>query len=109
GAVLAVRDALLVCERLGVDVRAYREVMPFYLSSRLASRLIPAALKRHQVARRMIELYDRRPERAQVFLDVVETGRELGVEMPHLTVLARCVPGAPASHDPRPPAPPADS
>jgi 2-dehydropantoate 2-reductase len=108
-AVLAVRDALLVCERLGVDVRAFREVMPFYLSSRLASRLIPATLKRNQVAQRMIELYDRHPERAQVLFDVLETGRELGVEMPHLTALERHVPGAPASHGARAPTPPTDS
>jgi len=108
-AVLAVRDALLVCERLGVDVRSYREVVPFYLSSRVAARLIPATLKRSRVAGRMIELYDRHPERAQIFLDVVETGRELGVEMPHLTALEQYVPGAPASHDAQAPAPPADS
>lgn len=91
-AVLAVRDALRVCERLGADVRTFHEVVPFYLSIGVATRLIPAMLARNPVTARMAEIFGERRDVGAVFHDVLRTGRELDVEMPHLEALEAAVP-----------------
>jgi 2-dehydropantoate 2-reductase len=88
-AVLAVREGLLICERRGVDVRGFRDVMPFYMSGNTAARLQKLVLQRHAPLRRSLEIREGDPQLVRMFADLVTTGRGLGVDMPRLEALAQ--------------------
>jgi 2-dehydropantoate 2-reductase len=94
-AVLAVRESLLICERRGIDVRGFRDVMPFYMSGNAAARLQKLVLQRDAPLRRSLEIREGDPQLVRMFADLVSTGRGLGVDMPRLEALAQV--GAPES------------
>jgi 2-dehydropantoate 2-reductase len=91
-AVFAVREGLLVCERRGVDVRGFRDVMPFYMSGNAAARLEKLVLQRDAPLRRSLEVREGDPQLGRMFAELVSTGRGLGVDMPRLEALARVSP-----------------
>jgi 2-dehydropantoate 2-reductase len=85
--VRAVKDALAVLEKRGVDVRAYADTKPFLLSDEkeAAASFRQVMLNMPHYERvRMHSHFDTSPEEMKRFyIDVLETGERLGVRMPY--------------------------
>lgn len=84
----AVKDALTVLEKRGVDVRSYTDTKPFLVpdDEEAAKRLRQMLFSwPHYERTRKHSHFDTSPEEMKRFyLDVLETGERLGVPMPYL-------------------------
>jgi hypothetical protein len=86
--VRAVKDALAVLERRGVDVRSCADTKPFLISDEdEAARslcLMMVGLPHYERTRKHSHFNTSPVEMKRFCLDVLETGERLGVPMPYL-------------------------
>lgn len=87
-AILGVREALAVAQARGVDVTAILDAQPFFGPLQAVAAGIREQYRVDRAARKIMERHTAHDELQHIFFDVLETGRELGVEMPVLTALA---------------------
>jgi len=87
----AVKDALAVVEKRGVDVRSFAETKPFLVhDDKEAAKKIRQALlsmPHYERTRQHSHFDSSREEMKRIYLDVLETGERLGVRMPYLKSL----------------------
>lgn len=86
-AVLAVRDALAVVEARGVDPRSVPDVQMFFAPEREVAEGIRALYASDRAVRQIMERHTGREELQRIYHDVLDTGRELTVQMPTLEPL----------------------
>ena len=86
-AVLAVRDALAVVRARGVNVGTQPAAQMFAAPEYVVAQGIKELYEAEPAARRIMERHTGGEELKRIYLDVVGTGRELGVAMPVLEPL----------------------
>jgi 2-dehydropantoate 2-reductase len=86
-AVLAVRDALAVVRARGVNVDAQPAAQMFAAPERVVAQGIKELYEADRAARRIMERHAGGEELKRIYLDVVDTGQELGIIMPVLEPL----------------------
>lgn len=89
--VYAVRDAFAVLSARGVDVMGYTDAVPFLerpvdeYSEQFAKGILDSEYGKRIL--RASHVKDNPEEMRRCYYDVLETGRQLGIKMPHLAVL----------------------
>ena len=90
-AVLAVREALNVVRARGVDVDVFPDAASFFAPEGLVAEGIRAEYQTNLPARKIMQRHTGAEELRRIFHDVLDTGRALGVETPHLDALIPAV------------------
>lgn len=85
--ILAGREALAVCRARGVDVDAFEDASAFYLPAWLGAIAIWFMMKSNMPTRKIMETHTALDELRAIYSDVLRTGEELQVAMPHLAAL----------------------
>jgi hypothetical protein len=86
-AVLAVRDALAVVVARGVQVQQLPEAQMFYAPEQAVAQGIKQLYEVDRAARRIMERHTGGEELTRIYRDVVQTGHQLGVDLPVLGAL----------------------
>ena len=83
-ALLAGREAMAICEARGVDLRRIADAKMYATAPLVAAPLMRRALAQPLVRRMSQTAPEHAPEFRQIYDEVLETGRRLGVPTPHL-------------------------
>ncbi|MCC6568415.1 MAG: ketopantoate reductase family protein [Anaerolineales bacterium] len=94
--ILAGREALAVCRARGVNVDAFEDAKSFYLPAWLGATAVWFMMKTNLPARKIMETHTAVDELQVIYRDVLKTGEELGVPMPHYLSLKNYVDNPPA-------------
>ena len=93
--VRAVKDALAVLQKRGVDVRAYADTKPFLLTDEAAAanrfRQMMLSMPHYERTKGCSHFNTSPEEMKRFYLDVLETGDSLGVSMPYLASLKKTI------------------
>jgi 2-dehydropantoate 2-reductase len=81
--ILAGREALAVCQARGVDVRAYDDAKAFYQPAWLGAAVVWLMMKTNGLARKIMERHTAVDELQRMYHDLLQTGEQLMVPMPH--------------------------
>ncbi len=96
--VRAVKDALAVLEKRGVDIGSYADTKPFLISDEeeaaIRVRLMMLGLPHYERTRKHSHFNTSPVEMKRFYLDVFETGERLGVPMPYLGSLKTTICGS---------------
>jgi len=87
-AVLAVREALAIVKARGVDVAAIVDAQPFFAPAEAVAASIREMYRVDRAARKIMERHTAHDELQHIFFDVLQTGRDLGVNVPTMKALA---------------------
>ncbi len=93
--ILAGREALEVCRARGVDVDSFEDAKSFYLPAWLGAAAVWFMMKRDLPARKIMETHTAVDELQVIYRDVLSTGQELNVTMPHYLSLKNYVDNPP--------------
>lgn len=96
--ILAGREALAVCRARGVDVDSFEDSKPFYLPAWLGATAVWFMMKTNLPARKIMETHTAVDELQVIYRDVLKSGEELGVPMPHYLSLKSYVDNPPELH-----------
>lgn len=96
--ILAGREALEVCRARGVDVHSFEDARPFYLPAWPGAAAVWLMMKRNLPARKIMETHTAVDELQVMYRDVLRTGQELKVRMPHYLSLQQYVDHPPLEH-----------
>ena len=81
--ILAGREALAVCQARGVDVKAYDDAKAFYQPAWLGAAAVWLMMKTNGPARRSWRRHTAVDELQHMYCDLLQTGEQLLVPMPH--------------------------
>jgi 2-dehydropantoate 2-reductase len=81
--ILAGREALAVCRARGVDVNSFPDAKSFYLPSWLGATAVWLMMKTNLPARKIMETHTAVDELQMIYGDVLKTGTQLNISMPH--------------------------
>lgn len=81
--ILAGREALAVCQARGVDVKAYDDAKAFYQPAWLGAAVVWFMMKTNQPARKIMERHTAVDELQRMYYDLLQTGEQLQMPMPH--------------------------
>jgi 2-dehydropantoate 2-reductase len=98
--ILAGREALEVCRKRGVDVEAFQDAKSFMAPAWLGAAMVWVMMKSNQPARKIFERHTAIEELQQMYHDLLESGSQLNVPMPHYASLKEYVDN-PAVHSGR--------
>ena len=90
-AILAGREALEVCQARGVDVKSFADARSFYLPAWLGAITVWSMMKTNKPARKIFETHTAMDELREMYYDLLKTGRELNVAMPHYLSMQKYV------------------
>jgi len=85
--ILAGREALAVCRARGVDLDAFEDTGSFDMPAWLGAAAIWLMMKTNLPARKIMETHTAIDELQAIYRDVLRTGEELGIPMPHFEAL----------------------
>jgi len=85
--ILAGREALEVCRARGVNVDSFEDAKSFYLPVWLAAAGVWYMMKTNLPARKIMETHTAVDELQVIYRDVLKSGEDLGVPMPHFKSL----------------------
>jgi 2-dehydropantoate 2-reductase len=85
--ILASRDALAVCQARGVDVSSLDDARYFNMPALLGAIAVWLRMKTNKPARKIMESHTAVDELQRMYLDLLKTGEELKVDMPHYLAL----------------------
>lgn len=89
--ILAGREALAVCQARGVDVKSFDDAKSFYLPAWLGATAVWFMMKTNLLARKIMETHTAVDELQVMYRDVLKSGEELKVSMPHYLSLKEYV------------------
>lgn len=81
--ILAGREALAVCRARGIDAGSFEDAKSFYLPAWLGATAVWLMMKTNLPARKIMETHTAVDELQVIYRDVLKTGEELNVSMPH--------------------------
>ncbi len=81
--ILAGRETLAVCEARGVDVRAFEDAKAFYQPAWLGAAAFWLIMKTNPLARKIVETHTAIDELQHMCRDLLQTGQQLNISMPH--------------------------
>jgi 2-dehydropantoate 2-reductase len=81
--ILAGREALAVCQARGVDVKAFDDAKAFYQPAWLGAAVVWFMMKTNGPARKIMERHTAVDELQRMYCDLLQTGEQLQVPMPH--------------------------
>lgn len=90
-AVFAVRESLAVVQARGVDIDASSDAQMFFAPAEMVAEGIRAEYQVNRPARKIMKCHTGAEELRRIYHDVLDTGRQLGVTMPHLEALGGAV------------------
>lgn len=93
--ILAGREALEVCRARGVDVNSFNDAKSFYLPTWMGATAVWFMMKTNLPARKIMETHTAVDELQAIYRDVLKTGKELNVSMPHYLSLKNYVDATP--------------
>lgn len=96
--ILAGREALDVCRARGVNLERFEDAKSFYLPVWIAAAGVWYMMKSNLPARKIMETHTAVDELQVIYRDVLKTGEELGVPMPHFKSLKPYVDNPPTLH-----------
>jgi 2-dehydropantoate 2-reductase len=96
--ILAGREALAVCRARGVDVESFEDTKSFYLPAWLGASAVWFMMKTNLPARKIMETHTAVDELQAIYGDVLKTGEELNVPMPHYLSLKEYVDHSPIAN-----------
>ncbi|MBE7433288.1 MAG: ketopantoate reductase family protein [Anaerolineales bacterium] len=96
--ILAGREALEVCRARGVNVDSFEDAKSFYLPVWLAAVGVWYMMKTNLPARKIMETHTAVDELQVIYRDVLKSGEERGIPMPHFKSLKPYVDNPPALH-----------
>jgi len=89
--VFAVRESLAVVQARGVDIDASSDAQMFFAPAEMVAEGIRAEYQVNRPARKIMQRHTGAEELRRIYHDVLDTGRQLGVAMPHLEALGGAV------------------
>jgi len=89
--ILAGRETLAVCEARGVDVKAFEDAKAFYQPAWLGASAFWIMMKTNLPARKIVETHAAIDELQVMVRDVLKSGEELKISMPHYLALQKYV------------------
>jgi 2-dehydropantoate 2-reductase len=89
--ILAGRETLAVCEARGVDVKSFEDAKAFYQPAWLGAAAFWMIMKTSLPARKIVETHTAVDELQVMYRDLLQTGEELKVCMPHYLALKEYV------------------
>jgi 2-dehydropantoate 2-reductase len=89
--ILAGRETLAICERRGVDVKAFEDAKAFYQPAWLGASAFWFIMKTNRSARKIVETHTAVQELQRMYRDVLRSGEEMNVPMPHYLSLKKYV------------------
>lgn len=90
-AVLAARDALAVVRARGVNIDDSPDAQMFLAPATAVAEGIQAEYRSNSAARKIMQRHNGGEELTRIYHDVLDTGRQLNVPMPHLEALCKAV------------------
>jgi 2-dehydropantoate 2-reductase len=85
--ILAGREALAVCQARGVDPHAFEDAQSFYAPAWLGAVMVWLMMKTNAPARKIMERHTAVDELQRMYADLLKTGDELHIAMPHYRYL----------------------
>jgi len=89
--ILAGRDTLAVCAARGVDVKSFEDARAFYQLAWLGAFGFWTIMRSNHPARKIVETHTAVDELQRMYMDVLKTGEELKIPMPHYRALKEYV------------------
>jgi len=89
--ILAGRETLALCEARGVDVKSFEDAKAFYQPAWLGASAFWLIMKTNMPARKIVETHTAIDELQVMYRDVLKSGEELKIPMPHYLALKEYV------------------
>jgi 2-dehydropantoate 2-reductase len=89
--ILAGREALAVCQARGIDVKYFDDAKSFYMPAWLGAAVVWFMMKTNIPARKIMETHTAVDELQKMYHDLLNSGQELKVPMPHYLSLKEYV------------------
>ena len=89
--ILAGREALAVCQARGVDVKSFDDAKSFYMPAWFGATAVWFMMKTNLPARKIMETHTAVDELQEMYRDLLKSGEEMNVSMPHYVSLKNYV------------------
>lgn len=85
--ILAGREALVVCQARGVDVKSFDDAKLFYMPAWLGATAVWLMMKTNLPARKIMETHTAVDELREIYGDVLKSAEDMKISMPHYVSL----------------------